>query len=157
MVLERWRPPALRPWRPWREMEEMERLMEEAIAGWPFRIMWRRFPAEEMAWSPSVEMYEKEDSFIVRAELPGVKKEDVDISMTGDTLTIKGERKASEEVKGEEYHRCELCYGAFSRSISVPAAVETGKIEANYADGILEVRLPKAKEAVPTKIQVKAK
>lgn len=153
MVLERWRPPALRPWRPF---EEVERLMEEMFPIRPLRL-WRRLPAEEMAWAPSVEMYEKEDSFTVRAELPGVKKEDVDISITGDTLTIKGERKASEEVKDEHYYRCELCYGAFSRSITMPAAVDAGKIEATYEDGILEIRMAKAKEAMPAKIQIKAK
>ena len=154
MVLERWRPPALRPSR---TFDEMERLMDEFLAGWPFRLRWRRIPAEEMAWAPSVEMYEKDENFIVRAELPGVKKEDIDISMTGDNLTIKGERKASTEVKEEEYHRCEVCYGSFARSINMPAAVDTDRIEATYADGILEVRLPKAKEAVPAKIEIKAK
>jgi HSP20 family protein len=154
MVLERWRPPALRPSR---TFDEMERLMDEFSAGWPFRLWWRRIPAEEIVWAPSLDMYEKEDSFIVRAELAGVKKEDIDISITGDTLTIKGERKASAEVKDEEYHRCEVCYGSFSRSITMPAAVDMSKIEATYVDGILEVRLPKAKEAVPAKIEIKAK
>ena len=137
-------------------MEEMNRLMEEGFAGWPLGMRWRRLPAAEMGWSPSVEMYEKEDSFIVRAKLPGIAKEDVDITMTGDTLTIKGERKASQEVKDEQYHRCELCYGAFSRSISMPAAVDMEKIEATYGDGILEVHLPKAKEAMPVKIEIMA-
>ena len=112
---------------------------------------------EEMAWAPSMDMYEKENSFIVRAELPSVKLEDVDISIMGDTLTIKGERKAPAEIKEEEYHRCEVCYGTFSRSITMPAAVDPDKIEATYEDGILEVRLPKAKESMPTKIQIKAK
>jgi len=154
MVVQRWRPPALRLWRP---SEEMERFMEEALAGWPFGMRWRRLPAEEMAWAPSMDMYEKEDSFIVRAELPSVKLDDIDISIIGDTLTIKGERKAPAEVKEEEYYRCEVCYGTFSRSITMPAAIDPDKIEATYTDGILEVRLPKAKEAVPTKIQIKAK
>ena len=77
--------------------------------------------------------------------------------MTGDTLTIKGERKTAPEVRDEQYHRCELCYGAFSRSISMPAAVDMDKIEAAYADGILEVHLPKAKEAMPAKIRIRAK
>ncbi|RLC93455.1 MAG: Hsp20/alpha crystallin family protein [Chloroflexi bacterium] len=156
MVLERWRPPATMYWRPSRLLEETERLMEEAFGGWPFRTTWRRMPAEEMGWAPSVEMYEKEDAFIVRAELPGVNKDDVDISVTGDILTIKGERKAPQEVKSEEYHRCEVCYGPFSRSIPMPASVEAGKVEASYSNGILEIRLPKAKEAMPHRIQIRA-
>jgi len=158
MVLERWRPRwGISPWRPFRELDEMERWMDEAFAGWPMRLSWRRIPAEEMAWAPLVDVYEKEDSFIVRAELPGVKKEDVDISVTADVLTIKGECKAPADIEEEEYHCCEVCYGPFSRSISMLAAVDAAKIEATFADGILEVRLPKAKEAVPTKIQIKAK
>ena len=137
-------------------MDEMERAMDEILAGWPFR-MWRRLPAEDMFWSPPLEMYEKEDKFIVRAELPGIKKDEIDISMTGDTLTIKGERKATKEVKEEEYHRCEVCYGSFLRSVTMPGAVDVDKIEATYEDGILEIQVPKAKEAKPSKVQIKAK
>lgn len=152
MVLGRWRPGwGITPWRPFRELEEIERL-----PAWP-RWRWWRIPLEEMAWAPSIDMYEKEDSFIVRAELPGVNKEDVDISMSGDTLTIKGERKAPADVKAEEYECCEVCYGSFSRSITMPAAVDSDKIEATYENGILEIRLPKMKEAKPAKIQIKAR
>ena len=154
MALQRWRPPALRLWRP---SEEMERFMEGAFAGWPYGMRWWRLPIEEMGWAPSVDMYEKEDSFIVRAELPSVKLDDVDISHDGDINIIKGERKVPAEVKEEEYHRCEVCYGSFSRSITMPAAVDPDKIEATYEDGILEIRLPKAKEAMSTKIQIQAK
>jgi len=156
MVLERWRPSALRERGPSRMLDEAERYMDEILAGWPFRT-WRRLPAEEMSWSPPVEIYEKDDKFVVRTELPGVKKEDIDISMTGDTLTIRGERKVSREVKEEEYHRCEVCYGSFSRSVTIPAAVDVNKIGATYEDGILELDLPKAREAKPSKIQIKAK
>ena len=104
-------------------LDDMERLMNESFAGWPIRAMWRRLPDEEMGWAPSLEMYEKDENFIVKAELPGVNKDDIDISITGDTLTIKGERKASEEVTQDQYHRCEVCYGSFSRSIMLPSAV----------------------------------
>jgi len=156
MVMERWRPSALRARGPSRVVDEIERYMDEILAGWPFRTL-RRLPAEDMYWSPPLEMYERDDKFVVRAELPGVKESEIDISMTGDTLTIKGERKASKEVKEEEYHRCEVCYGSFSRSITLPAAVDVDKIEATYEDGILEVSVPKAKEAKPSKIQIKTK
>ncbi len=154
MVMDRWRP--LRPWRPSRAVDEMERYMDEVLAGWPFRT-WRRVPAEEMYWSPPMELYEKSDKFVIRIEVPGVKKDGIDISMTGETLTIKGERKAVKEVKDEEYHRSEISYGSFSRSITLPAAVDADKIEAMYEDGILEVVVPKAREAKPSKIQVKGK
>jgi len=76
-----------------------------------------------------------------RAELPGMKEEDIDVSLVGDTLTIKGERKAETEVKEEDYC-CERSYGSFSRSIVLPSTVDTKKIEASYEDGVLEIRLP---------------
>jgi len=156
MAMERWRLPTMMRWRPTRALEETERLMEETFGGLPFRHMWRRILGEEMGWAPSVEVYEREDGFIVRVEVPGVNKDDVDISMTGDTLTIRGERKAPEGVKEEQYHRCEVCYGPFSRSVSMPVAVDASKIEASYGNGVLEVHLPRAKEAMPTRIQIKA-
>ena len=120
-------------------------------------LIWWRAPREELGWMPSVEMYEKEDKFVVRTELPGMRKEEFDISVLGNTLTIKGERKAESEVKDEDYYRCELCYGKFSRSVALPAAVEAKKVEANYENGILEVTLPKAEEAKPKKVEVKVK
>lgn len=93
-------------------------------------IVWRRFPLEVTAWVPALEVYEREDRFVVRAELPGMNKEEINVSVLANTLTIKGERKAEQEVKEEEYHRWEMCYGAFSRSVTLPAAVESGKVAA---------------------------
>ncbi len=123
---------------------------------WKERSWWR-VPTEEMVWTPAVEMYEKDDKFVVRAELPGMKKEEFDISVLGDTLPIKGERKAKSEVKDEDYYRCELCYGKFSRSVALPAAVDAKKVEASYENGILEITLPKVEEAKPKKVEVKVK
>jgi len=157
VVMERWRPRSLLTWNP---AEEMERMMLEdpMFSQWPFyRTAWGRAPREGMAWAPAVEMYEKDNNFVVRAELPGVKKEDVDVTITGETLTIRGERKLSKEVRDEDYHRCESHYGSFSRSITLPAAVDAKKIEATYEHGILEIRVPKAREAVPTKVEIKVK
>lgn len=152
---------AIERWRPRDEFREMERRMEEMMR-YPLMatrrpLIWWRVPREELGWTPSVEMYEKEDKFIVRTELPGMKKEEFDISVLGNTLTIKGERKAESEVKEEDYYRCELCYGKFSRSVALPAAVEAKKVEANYENGILEVTLPKAEEAKAKKVEVKVK
>ncbi len=95
---------AIERWRPWDELKETERRMEEMMR-YPLMtlrrpLVWWQVPTEEVGWTPGVEMYEKDDKFVVRAELPGMKKEELDISVLGDTLTIKGERKAeAEEAK----------------------------------------------------------
>ena len=157
MAIERWRPGwGLAPLRPLRELEEMERRFEDAF-GRTFPAIWRRHPEEERCWVPPIEMFEKEDSYTLKAELPGMKKDEIDVSVTGDTLTIKGERKAETETREEDYYCCERSYGSFFRSITVPTAVDTGKIEANYQDGVLELILPKAPEVKPKKIDVAVK
>ena len=154
--MERWRPRSLLTWNP---TEEMERLLEEPfLSQWPLlRVGWGRTPRHEMAWAPALEMYEKDNNFVVKAELPGVKKDDVDVSIAGDALTIKGQKKASKEIKDEDYYRCESQYGSFSRTITLPAAVDAKKIEASYENGVLEIHVPKAKQAVPTKVEIKVK
>ena len=144
------------PWRPLRELEEVERHFED-IFGKSFLPVWRRFPLEERGWLPAVEVFEKEDKYVVKAELPGMKEEDVDVSVVGDILTIKGERKAESEVKEEDYHCCERSYGSFFRSIALPSNVDAEKVEAHYEDGILEIGLPKIAEVKPKKISVKTK
>jgi HSP20 family protein len=161
MVLERWRPGReLISWRPFRELErdleEMGRRFEE-IFGIPFfPVAWKRAPIRR-AWSPPMEVFEKEDKYVVRAELPGMKREEIEVSIVEDTLTIKGEKKAESEVKEEGYYLCERCYGSFERSISLPTAVETGKAEASYENGVLEISLPKVPEVKPRKIEVSVK
>ncbi len=158
MVMDIWRSRQLQPRRFLGDLEEMERSLESPFAGWPLRLMWRRVPnGDDMAWAPSINIYEKEDSYVIQAELPGVNKDDIDISMTGDTLTIKGERKPPAEVKAEDYQCSEVCYGNFSRSINLPSAVDADKIEASCENGMLELQVPKVKEAIPAKIQIKAK
>jgi HSP20 family protein len=158
MAMERWRPRwGVIPWRPFREMEEMERRFED-IFGHPFLpAVWRRLPVEERGWAPAIEVFEREDKFVVKAEIPGMKEEDIDVSVVGDTLTIKGERKAESEVKEEDYYCCERSYGGFFRSITLPSTVDARKIEADYENGILEVSLPKAAEVKPKKISIAGK
>lgn len=143
-----------RPWRampgPWREMEErMDRLFEE-IFGRP----WRRLAPVEAAWLPAVELFEREGKLVLRAELPGMKREDITIEVTDDTLTITGERKAEKEIKEQDYYRCERSYGTFRRQIALPMGVDKAQIKATYKDGVLEVTLPKAKGQEPTKIAI---
>ena len=106
---------------------------------------------------PAVDVFEKEDKFVVKAELPGMKEEDIDVSVIGDTLKIKGEKKTETEVKDENYYRCERSYGSFYRSIPIPSNVDANKIEASFEDGIPEVALPKSAKVKPKKIAVSAK
>ncbi|MBI2869669.1 MAG: Hsp20/alpha crystallin family protein [Chloroflexi bacterium] len=149
-MMERWMPRALDVF------DEAERMME-GVSESPRVVWWRRTPSEGISWSPAVCMYEKEDGFTVRAEVPGLTMNEIDISLTGDTLTIKGERKAPEGVKEEELSCCEVCYGPFSRSITLTSRIDRSKIEAMLENGILEIKLPKSPEEIPAKIQVKAK
>jgi HSP20 family protein len=144
-------------WQPFREMEEIGRHFEDFF-GRPFLpAMWRRFPSEEMAFSPTLDVVEKEDKFVVKLELPGVKEEDVDVSVAGDMLTIAGEKQAESEVKKKGYHYSESSYGSFSRSVTMPSAIDTSKIEANYDKGVLEITLPKALEVKSKKIKIASK
>ena len=158
MTMERWRPGwGLTPWRPMRELEEVERRFEDIFGRSFLPTAWGRLPMEQRGWTPAIEVFEKEDRFLVKAELPGMKEEDIDVSAVGDTLTIKGERKAESEVKEEDYYCCERSYGSFFRSIALPSHVDAQKIEASYEDGVLEVSLPKIPEVKPKKIAVSAK
>jgi len=157
MAMERWGPGrGLIPWQPFGELEELSRRFE-GIFGRSLLPTWRRLPLEERGWAPSIDVFEKEDKYVVKAELPGIEEKDVDISVVGDTLTIKGERKTESEVKEEDYHCCERSYGSFFRSIALPSEVDTENIAASYEGGILEISLPKATEVKPKKIAVSAK
>lgn len=149
----------LLPWRPIREVErvfdEVERTFEE-VFGRPFYpVTWRRTPPVR-AWSPPLEVYAKENEYVVKAEIPGMKKEEIDISLAGDVLTIKGERKAEEEARSEDYHLCERCFGSFERSVTLPEEVDASKAEATYENGILQIKLPKVPEAKPKRVEIKA-
>lgn len=145
---------SLSVWNPFREMEQMEQMMNESFMR---PMMRRRLPDEEYMWAPAMEMFEKDNTFVIRMEIPGVRPEDVDISMSGDTLTIKGERKPQEDIKEEEYQLCEVCYGSFTRSITLPESVNADKIEANFENGILDLRIPKAEEIKPKQIKIQSK
>ena len=145
---------ALIRWDPFRELytlqERMNRLFSEAA---------RRSPVaeEEMvqgAWVPAVDIFETGDSIVIKAELPGLTKEDINLEVKENTLSIKGEKKFEKDVKEENYHRMERSYGAFRRAFSLPSTVQQDKVRAKFKDGILEVTLPKAEEAKPKQIKV---
>jgi len=106
------------------------------------------------AWLPPVDILESKDAYLIRAELPGMKKEDFNLEVNDGTLTLSGERKAEDLSNGVEYHRSERVHGRFSRSFYLPQTVKQDGIKATYRDGILEVHVPKAEEAKPRQIAI---
>jgi HSP20 family protein len=141
-------------WEPFRDLvslrEAMDRLFEESFV---------RPQAGALApvgpGSLAVDMYETDDAVVVKSAIPGIDPDDIDISITGDTLTIKGETKAEEEVKEDNYIRRECHYGSFARTIAIPVSVVAGKAEAEFENGVLTLTLPKAEEVKPKTIQIK--
>lgn len=107
------------------------------------------------SWLPAVDIREDQDKLVIKAELPGMKKEDIHVSVHENTLVLSGEKKCEEEGKKGDSYRSERCYGRFQRSITLPWSVETGKIDASYRDGVLTVMLPKSEQAKPKQIDVK--
>ncbi len=105
-------------------------------------------------WTPPVDVYEDKDKYVIKAELPGMRKEDIDVSLEGNTLTICGERKEEKENKGGESYRSERYFGRFQRSVTLPMSVQPDNVNANYKDGVLAVTLHKSEESKPKQIQV---
>lgn len=147
-------------WSPFREWTGLSRLFDEdffkPIWSWdrPF-VAWERPYRTE--YYPRVDMYSTPDYVWVKATLPGYRPDDVKIDITGNTLTISGEYKGDEEVKREDYYLCERSYGSFKREITLPSGLKTDATEASFEHGILTIRLPKAEEVKPRRIEVKAK
>jgi HSP20 family protein len=111
--------------------------------------------ASDRAWMPAVDVKESEDTLGFAVELPGLTRDDIEITIENNILTIAGERKFEKEVKGEEYHRLERSYGHFSRSFTLPVGIRTDAVEADFTDGVLHVRLPKQENAKPRKIEIR--
>ena len=107
------------------------------------------------AWAPALDISERKDAYLVTVELPGLKSEDLDITMEDGLLTIKGERQFTSESSEQQFHRVERRYGAFRRSITLPAQVQADHIEATFDNGVLQIVVPKAEEAKPKRIQVR--
>jgi len=112
--------------------------------------------AEEREWRPLVDVVETKENILLKVEVPGVKQEDIKISIEDSTLTVKGERKHEAQVNEDGYARIERSYGAFSRSVLLPPAVDADQVKATYKDGVLEIQLPKKEEAKPKSIKVEA-
>jgi HSP20 family protein len=152
---------AVTPWRPFTGLSRWERDMDhmmEDFFGRRARPWWPEnwFRRDEMDVSaPALDVFEDKDDVVVKAELPGIDKENIEVNLTDNLLTIKGEKKKEEEVKEENYYRCERSYGSFTRSVELPKAVHTDKVKASFKNGILEVRVPKTEEAKTKEIKVK--
>ncbi len=114
----------------------------------------RLFEAPMTGWAPALDVHEDKESFSVRVELPGMKREDIEVSLQDGALVITGERKEEKVTEGTEVHRQERFYGKFTRALTLPAAVAGEKVKAQYKDGILTVTLPKAEESKPKAITV---
>ncbi len=136
--------------------QDMEKWFDDAFRR-PLSLfrhpMMRFSEAEEIV--PSVDILEEKGDIVVKAELPGVKKEDIDITLTDDTITISGEKKKEEEVKKKDYYRYESSYGSFCRTFSLPSEVQPDKAKSKMSDGVLEIRIPKTEEAKKKEVKVK--
>ena len=146
---------ALSPLRSWER--EIEHMFEDfPFLHWPrFRDFERfRFPRELRLRAPSLDLYEEGNEVVVKAELPGMTKDDIEINLSGSTLTLKGEKKKVEEVKEKDFYRCERQYGSFLRTVDLPAEVKTDAAKATFKNGVLEVRLPKTEEAKRKAVKV---
>jgi HSP20 family protein len=128
--------------------DELDRLFESPLTGLG------RVSESFVTWAPALDVREEADRFVIEAELPGMKKEDLDVSLHDGVLTISGERKVEQKSPDSESHRIERFYGKFQRSLTLPTCVATDKVKAEYKDGILKVTFPKTEQARPKKIDV---
>jgi HSP20 family protein len=142
--------------------ELFDALEEEMARFW--RSPWRlgpwmlgrlpRRPAAPAPWAPRVDVFEKDGNLLVKAELPGVKKEDIQVTLEGNDLAIRGERHEEREVKEEDYYRCERSYGSFYRRLPLPFETTAEQIKAGFSDGVLEITIPKPAEEKPEARQI---
>ena len=152
--LTRWE--SMSRWSPWKELEEMEKRLSTIFGRAPMPTSGEKKEAISVAeWSPLVDITEDEKEYIVKAEIPEMKKEDIKISVHDDVLSISGERKYEKEEKGKKYHRVERAYGSFMRNFTLPQDADGSKVNAEYKDGVLKVHLPKSEKANPKAIEVK--
>ena len=132
--------------------EEMDRMFDQySRRGWmrPWRFEWPSFPEVSLPEMkvPKVDVVDRESEVVVKAEVPGVEKKDLDISVSDNTVTIKGSTRHEEKEEKGDYYRCEISRGAFSRTVTLPANVDGGKAKANFKDGVLELVLPKVEKS----------
>lgn len=153
---------ALIRWNPERELLNIEKEFNRM-----FNLLGNRFTAKNdgeetngysiAEWSPLTDIYEDDDNFKLKIDLPGVKKEDVKISYVDGQLSISGERKQEDENKNSKYHRIERTYGKYYRTFTLPAKIKEDQIEAQFKDGQLVINIPKSEEAKPKQLEIKVK
>jgi HSP20 family protein len=147
-------------WDPFRELEEMNERLNRAFGGLGRPGAARASEAGREAltvpdWAPVVDITETDEEYLIKAEIPEVKREDVKVSVENGVLTMQGERKQEKEEKGKKFHRVERYYGSFLRTFTVPDNVDDTKVRAEFKDGVLNVHLPKSEKAKPKAIDVK--
>jgi len=155
MTLLRWQRPEVPQWSPFRHLsslrEEIDRLFES-----PMAELTQSSGQFLNGWMPPVDLYEDKDNLHLKTELPGMSKDDIEISIHDGVLTLSGERKLDEKYESAETYRSERCLGRFQRTLTLPSQVNADKVKAHYQDGILTVLMPKAEESKPKHIEIKA-
>jgi HSP20 family protein len=142
---------------PFRELEnlqdQMNRLFDFSLSGNSLG----RSTLLGGQWAPAIDIYDSKENILVKAELPGLKKDEIEVSIENDQLVIKGEKKKDNQVKEDDYVKTERFYGSFYRTIQLPSSVHTDKVNAAYKDGVLSLTLPKKEEAKPKQIKIDVK
>ncbi len=140
-------------WKPFRTdgARSLERQIDQLFRDFAMpSLEWKTAPA-----APAADIVESKDAFIVTLDLPGHEVKDIQVKVENDVLTVSSERKSAKEEEGRTFHRSEICYGAYSRSFTLPETVDSSKVEAKYEGGVLRISLPKREEVKPRSVQVK--
>lgn len=143
-------------WDPLNEVQSFQDDMNRVFSDFFGRAPLRRTLSEGL-WAPLMDIEETKDELVVKAEIPGMTKDDIKIQITHDVLSISGERKREEETKDKTYHRIERTYGKFQRIIRLPTEVQSGKTKATYENGVLTIHIPKSEEVKPKEISIEVK
>jgi HSP20 family protein len=141
-------------WNPWREVPTLHNRFNRFVDDPFFRIGRLHEDANPGRWNPAIDLYEKDDHFVIKAELPGVDKNDIKVDLKDRVLTLSGERTCDNEVKEENFYRRERSYGKFQRVFTLPADVDSDKISAEFKEGVLRVEVPKPEEKKPKQVTI---
>jgi HSP20 family protein len=144
---------ALVRWDPARELDTLQSDVNRLFDGFFGRSA---SPSSGRRWIPAMDLVETDEHLVLRADLPGLDREDIEIEVKDNVLTVAGERKAEHEEKGEGFHRVERAFGRFSRSLDLPHGIAADEVDARFDRGVLEVRIPKPEERKPTRIEIGA-
>ena len=154
MAMTRWTPfGTLERWDPFRNLGDIQHEMNRLFDNFSGRPAQMATPGERM-WLPAVDVRETKDEVILSFDVPGVTDKDIQLSITGDLLTVKGERRFERDDTQDTYHRVERVYGKFERMVQLATPVQTDKVKATYREGVLEVKLPKVEEVKPRDIKI---